>query len=81
MYMAPNDGFSAAHWVDVVITLWNPYNVELRLDGMEFEFRNVMQWSWSAVVNGSTWESASSGKPVHIAYMFNPNNPTLHTSG
>ena len=54
-------------WTDVVLTLWNPYNIELRVPSMEVEFfRN----------DGSIpeWQSASSGNPVHIAYMFNRGN-------
>jgi len=66
-------------WVDVVVTLWNPYDVELRLDAMELEFyRFPLQVEFfRSQDGGATWESASSGNPVHIAYMFNRgNNPT-----
>ena len=35
--MAPHQGY-LGFWTDVIITLWNPYNVELRLDKMEIEF-------------------------------------------
>lgn len=75
---APYIGF-LGFWVDVVVTLWNPYDVELRLDAMELEFyRFPLQVEFfRSQDNGSSWESASSGQPVHIAYMFNRgNNPT-----
>ncbi|MEJ6570749.1 MAG: hypothetical protein QNL01_01865 [Akkermansiaceae bacterium] len=73
---APYVGF-LGFWVDVVITLWNPYNVELRMDAMEFEFYRFPLQVEFFREDASGVRSASSGNPVHIAYMFNRgNNPT-----
>ncbi|MBK1855496.1 hypothetical protein JO972_11045 [Verrucomicrobiaceae bacterium 5K15] len=64
-------------WVDLVVTVWNPYNVELRFDAMELEFYRFPLQVEFFREDESGVKSASSGKPVHIAYMFNRgNNPT-----
>ena len=70
---APYVGFLGL-WVDLVITVWNPYNVELRFDAMELEFyRFPLQLEFFREDENGL-QSASSGKPVHIAYMFNRGN-------
>jgi len=64
-------------WVDLVITVWNPYNVELRFDAMDLEFYRFPLEVEFFREDQTGVNSASSGNPVHIAYMFNRgNNPT-----
>lgn len=64
-------------WVDLVITVWNPYNVELRFDAMDLEFYRFPLEVEFFREDETGVNSASSGNPVHIAYMFNRgNNPT-----
>ena len=63
-------------WVDVAVTLWNPYNVDIKFDAMELEFYRFPLEVEFFRNDGSIpeWQSASSGNPVHIAYMFNRGN-------
>ena len=59
-------------WTDVVLTLWNPYNVELNVNnGMEIEFyRFPLEVQFFKETTSGGWESASSGEFVHISQMF-----------
>lgn len=62
-------------WTDVVLTLWNPYNVELRVPDMEVEFyRFPLQVEFFRQNASGGWDSASSNQPVHISQMFNQGN-------
>ena len=64
-------------WVDLVVTVWNPYDVELRFDAMDLEFYRFPLELEFFREDETGINSASSGNPVHIAYMFNRgNNPT-----
>ena len=62
-------------WTDVVLTLWNPYNIELRVPSMEVEFyRFPLQVEFFRQNPLEGWESATQGQPVHISQMFNQGN-------
>jgi len=62
-------------WTDVVLTLWNPYNIELRVPSMEVEFyRFPLQVEFFRQNPLGGWDSATQNQPVHISQMFNQGN-------
>ena len=62
-------------WTDVVLTLWNPYSVELNItDGMEVEFYRFPLEVQFYRKSATGWDSASSGQFVHLSHMFNQGN-------
>ena len=66
----PNVGFLHL-FIDPVITLWNPYNVELRFSKMEMEFYRF-PLDINFMINGVS--RASGDGYVNIANMFNAGN-------
>ena len=68
------DGFLGL-WTDVVLTLWNPYNIELRVPSMEVEFyRFPLQVEFFRQNPLGGWDSATQNQPVHISQMFAQSN-------
>ena len=62
-------------WTDVVLTLWNPYSVELNItDGMEVEFYRFPLEVQFFRKSATGWDSASSGQFVHLSHMFRQGN-------
>lgn len=62
-------------WQDIVVTLWNPYDVELRVtEGMEFEFyRFPLELEFFIAPGGLGFGQSVTNEPIHLADMFNPN--------
>ncbi|WP_018970824.1 hypothetical protein [Rubritalea marina] len=63
-------------WVDMAVTLWNPYDVAIRIDGLELEmYRFPLQVEFfRKETSNAPWQSVTSNTPVHTAFMFNGGN-------
>jgi len=79
-YQAGNDRCNVQLVTDVVVTLWNPYNVNMEVDKMELEFyRFPVSFAFYrrvAVVGGGLGplDELSPGDYFHVSNMHHPGN-------
>jgi len=79
-YQTNNDRCNVQLVTDVVVTLWNPYNVNIEVDNMELEFyRFPVSFAFYrrvAVVGGGLGplEELSPGDYFHVSNMHHPGN-------